>query len=602
MSSSVTCSLTFLSTEQYPPWDDRSKFAQLRRDCQEFKETLPDTLTLSRNNLQAHIEGRGAAAYMLIHVVHLLCQVFLHREYLPLLPFKQTKPSGPLDEPSFTGKEYQVPEGFWEDNADTCFGAARDMIDLITTCNGYSRLAETPIIAFALYSVAFIGVYCITFPEMDPRGHMCTPLSQRTANAPPGRSPGFGAATSAAELLASLQPRLPMTIGWYRTIRRAGKFFKSAKDAYAGVRRIPHGRMSSPASDRANGGAAPEADGADVNGNSSTDEYKLFERTLADFSRPELDDIEMADADPYRKNYDDSSSHDTPEGGSVDMEMRTGPSSNGPDSTSKPEAPPSAGGGGSWSAINTNNSNPASRHASVSASASNGGFRTYEPYPSHSPGSQPPGAGPAQSQPIHGGFRPAYSSSTPNSAGAPASILSPASGAPSAGAPPFEHQRPRGGSYLGADAWNAQNTQSSSTYGLPPPHQQTPPAPHTIVNHSSHQRDDRRDDRFAPSNNHTTSSDPSRGTVRQPDTPTFANAPPRANNQPPAPSNVETSPVSTEAWLASLPKALGADDLAAFTDGVEPSLYYSSRDDQPQQNGPLPPAFSGWLSAVYASS
>jgi hypothetical protein len=556
-------------------------------------------LILSRNNLQAHIEGRGAAAYMLIHVVHLLCQVFLHREYLPLLPLKQSKPSGPLDEPSFSGKDYQVPDGFWEDNADTCFGAARDMIDLITTCNGYCRLAETPIIAFALYSVAFIGVYCITFPEVDPRGHMCTPLSQRTPNAPQGRSPGFSAATSAAELLASLQPRLPMTIGWYRTIRRVGKFFKSAKDAHAGGRRIPSGGTSSPTSDRATGGAAADVEGADINGNSNSDEYKLFERTLADFSRPELDDIEMTDADPYRKNYDDSSSHGTPDGGSVDMDMRNGPSSNGPDSTSKAEAPVSAGGGGSWSAINTTNSNPASRHASISNPASNGGFRTYESYPTHSPGSQPSGAAPAQPQPTHGGFRPAYSSSTPHSAGAPASILSPASGAPSTGgSSSYEQQRPRGGSYLGADAWNPQNTQSPSTYGMPPPHQQTPPATHTVVNHASHQRDDR----YALTNEHSANNGLSRGTVRQPEATSSANAPSRANNHPAPSSNADTSPASNEAWLASLPLALGADDLAAFTDGVEPSLYYSSREEQQQQNVPLPPAFSGWLSAVYASS
>jgi hypothetical protein len=133
---------------------------------------------------------------------------------------------------------------------------------------------------------------------------------------------------------------------------------------------------------------------------------------------------------------------------------------------------------------------------------------------------------------------------------------------------------------------------------MPPPHQQTPPATHTVVNHASHQRDDR----YALTNEHSANNGLSRGTVRQPEATSSANAPSRANNHPAPSSNADTSPASNEAWLASLPLALGADDLAAFTDGVEPSLYYSSREEQQQQNVPLPPAFSGWLSAVYASS
>jgi len=92
-----------------------------------------------------------------MHTVHLLCSIMLHREYVPFIPLRCSKPQGPLDSPLFPPDQYEIPPGFWDDSARECFKAARDLIDLLRTCQEYEVLVETPIVGFATYTVAFCG-------------------------------------------------------------------------------------------------------------------------------------------------------------------------------------------------------------------------------------------------------------------------------------------------------------------------------------------------------------------------------------------------------------------------------------------------------------
>ena len=396
-------------TEQHPPWDSRSQFYQLRQQLQEFKATLPREQSLTRNYIQAHSHGRSLAPYMLIHVLFSLCQVFLHREYIPFIPLQCAKPSGPLDEPSFPADKFSVPERFWEDSAAECFAAARDIIDLITTCDGYGQLVQTPIVGFAVYIVAFTGVYCITFPEMDPQGYLCTPVAQRTRDPESaGKSPGFQAAIAAAEMLKKLQGRLHMAEGWYKTLRRLGRFLKKVRDLHVrSTKAVGNGETS--------GGAANgNGEGNGIKEEASGDEYRVFERNLSDFGNVDQEDVEMTDAhavsDRRGGGYgDDSDSHDT---GDVKSEDEgAGGRSGVPISDQLKTASGGGGGGGAWSAINTPHSNQSSRQPSVSATpqqqgqqSNGGGFRSYGDYGAQQ-GAQP---GQGQGQQSYG-FRPAYS-------------------------------------------------------------------------------------------------------------------------------------------------------------------------------------------------
>lgn len=145
--------------EKYPPWDRRSTFFALRRQLNAFKESLPRDLTLTAANTSAHITSRTSTPYTLMHTVHLLCSIMLHREYVPFIPLRCSKPQGPLDPPLFSPDEYQIPPGFWDESARECFKAAGDLIDLLRTCEEWQVLVETPIVGFATYTVAFVGVY-----------------------------------------------------------------------------------------------------------------------------------------------------------------------------------------------------------------------------------------------------------------------------------------------------------------------------------------------------------------------------------------------------------------------------------------------------------
>lgn len=122
-------------------------------------ESLPRDLTLSKANISAHITSRTSTPYTLMHSLHSLCSIMLHREYVPFIPLRCSKPQGPLDPPLFPPDQYEIPPGFWEDSARECFKAARDLIDLLRTCQEWDVLVETPIVGFATYTAAFVGKF-----------------------------------------------------------------------------------------------------------------------------------------------------------------------------------------------------------------------------------------------------------------------------------------------------------------------------------------------------------------------------------------------------------------------------------------------------------
>ena len=243
---------------------------------------------------------KSSTPYTLIHTVYLLCQIMLHREYVPFIPIRCTKPEGPLDPPLFPPEKYDVPPGFWEDSARECFKAAREIMDLVRSCQEWGALVETPIVGFAMYNVAFVGVYCINFPQMDPEGYMCTPKSsdaaQKANGAKMGESKGCEAARKALEMIGLMRPKLHMADGWFKTINRMHKYFKRMKSDYkkntaaieSGVSESDESPVSSRHLSLREGGIG-----------GGLDEFKLLERTLKEFGNLEdQHDAEMIDARP----------------------------------------------------------------------------------------------------------------------------------------------------------------------------------------------------------------------------------------------------------------------------------------------------------------
>lgn len=564
---SLICSfLTISRTEELPPWDPRCTWYKLRQQLSEFKASLPRQHTLTPQNTQAHISLKTSTPYTLVHTVYLLCQIILHREYVPFIPIRCSKPQGPLDAPTFPPDRYNVPPYFWEDSARELFKAARQIMDLVRSCQEWNALVETPIVGFAIYTVAFVGVYCINFHWMDPEGYMCTqPTSASSArldNSNSGESKGFEAARKALEMIGQMRPRLHMADGWFTTINRMHKYFRRMKSDYRkNVRAMESGSSGNEdASDSSRYLSLREGGSS-----GGLDEWKLLERTLQEFGKLVDHDVEMTDTGlrPGSRAtdalYDDSSAEATVK--SEERDQRA----------TAPEQPKAEG--GPWNAINTAPGAAAPRNPSVSSTPTSAPFRPYDSYPAQYQQAQQlptPQARPPPSIYAHhiNNFRPSYSADTPAPSGAPPSLTptSRTASTPSQPSPPFEH-RP------------------SNSYGWTPPntsYAMQPPQPATYTN-------------GVPYHNQQPS-------PLQPAHVAYPPPPPPQHHQQqlqPAPILQEPPQVQQqvwdayqkEAWLNSLHTRMSADDLAAFVDGGDIADWASREYSQP-----------GWLNTIWGGT
>ncbi|CAK3993967.1 serine threonine kinase fungal-specific transcription factor [Lecanosticta acicola] len=580
--------------EEYPPWDHRCQFHKLVNQCRDFKASLPRQHALTHQNTQAHISMKTSTPYLLVHTVYLLCQIMLHREYVPFIPIRCSKPEGPLDPPVFPSNKYDVPPDFWTDSARDCFRSAREIMDLVRTCQEWNALVETPIVGFSIYTVAFVGVYCMNFPWMDPDGYMCSipDSAARPDQAKSSVSKGFEAARKALEMVGNMRTRLHMADGWFKTINRMHKYFRRMKLDY---------RKNAQTIESSSEGDSPVStrhlslrEGGLGGG---LDEFKLFERTLSDFGNLEDQDVEMTDARPDSRPldavYDDSSA-----GTTVKSEE---PGDRGERPHASTEQTKSEG--GAWSAINAVPGAPASRQPSISATPSSAQFRSYDSY---SQGQQPPSQQSKGPQPLHSypnhinNFRPVYSEAS-GSAGPPSSLTSPAaqsatgSTPQSRPSPPFERQHqhqqhPHQQSYGGWAAHNAQYPMQA-----PPP----PPNPYTngVTHHHSHSHSHATTP--TPLHHHAGVPYPAHQQSGYP-TPGHPGPPghPQPHTQPqhavPGVQQPVWDPVTKEQWLNSIDTRLGGDDVAAFVDGGELAEWATMASAQ---------GFGGgWLSTVWGGA
>jgi len=213
--------------ETLPPWNDSTEFFKLRRELESFNQALPSSLTFTEANLSAHIEKRNATAYASMHTLYKLCLIMLHREYIPFIPLRSEKPSGPLDDPKFSPDDFDIPPGFWEESAEIMFKAAKDIISIVKTCQEDGALPESPQIGFAVWQAAFVCLYGTYFPHMDTGRHVQT--------GPPGQGgdPRHGFYTDlTSRVLKDMVPTLKMVKSYQATIKAMHKYFARVKKEY----------------------------------------------------------------------------------------------------------------------------------------------------------------------------------------------------------------------------------------------------------------------------------------------------------------------------------------------------------------------------------
>ena len=210
-------------TEEYPPWRPESTFATLRELLDQFYQDLPRQLEFNIANVEAHIAWKSPTPYTVMHTIYFLCLIVLHREYVPFIPLRCPKPQGPLDSPTFPPDRYVIPPGFWDESAREMFKAARDMMNLVRTCQEWNALVETPMVGFAIYTVAFVGVYAFHFPQMDPHGYMCSSSSALSDESHPMDSGGQHEARRAIQIIGHMRARLKMAEGYVRARGRRAR-------------------------------------------------------------------------------------------------------------------------------------------------------------------------------------------------------------------------------------------------------------------------------------------------------------------------------------------------------------------------------------------
>ncbi|SPO05827.1 uncharacterized protein DNG_08514 [Cephalotrichum gorgonifer] len=186
------------------PWDENSTFRKLRRRLDDFYASLPETFTLSTKNFFRHDNHQATSMYVSLHMLGSVCQIMIHREYIPFIPIRCERPSGPLDPPLIVD---EGPAGFWMESAEHVFRSARDIVELIGLAG--DKLPQSSLVLFAIWTSAFCGLYAIHFPHMDTEGYMSESgdvESQREAIRDMTKESATGTTYHALEKLSSYLP------------------------------------------------------------------------------------------------------------------------------------------------------------------------------------------------------------------------------------------------------------------------------------------------------------------------------------------------------------------------------------------------------------
>lgn len=94
-------------------------------------------------------------------------QIFLHRDFIPLLPLRLLGPSGPTEPPFFSS---EAPPGWWESSAETLHHAADCVADILAQLQTTKTLVMSPLVGFCAFSTALIHLHTAAFPQMNSGG------------------------------------------------------------------------------------------------------------------------------------------------------------------------------------------------------------------------------------------------------------------------------------------------------------------------------------------------------------------------------------------------------------------------------------------------
>lgn len=117
-------------------WSPKSTFLSIKREARDFKESLPEMLIYSKENLKSHAVGKTANQFLYLHILYQQVILFMHRFAFPTRA--DSRP--PKD----------VPRDFLTESARTALDAANQISILINESMDHNVVAP-----FAGYSAFF---------------------------------------------------------------------------------------------------------------------------------------------------------------------------------------------------------------------------------------------------------------------------------------------------------------------------------------------------------------------------------------------------------------------------------------------------------------
>ena len=90
--------------------------------------------------------------------------VFLHREFVPLLPTRVAPPTEPSEPPYF---DSEAPSGWWESSAEILHSAATSVADIINELEETSITMMTPLAGFTAFTAAITLSHVAAFPHIN---------------------------------------------------------------------------------------------------------------------------------------------------------------------------------------------------------------------------------------------------------------------------------------------------------------------------------------------------------------------------------------------------------------------------------------------------
>ncbi|OCL14773.1 hypothetical protein AOQ84DRAFT_330475 [Glonium stellatum] len=150
--------------EQSPPWSEDSTFFRLRQALSDWAVALPPKHRYNASMFNAHAIAGYAASYGFMHLVYCTAVIFLHREYIQVLP-DRSKPYWDRD-----GEKWGPPPdaAFWKKSLLDLFGASKRATDILNKLWSLGASVLTPFVGFSAFTASGMNIYLAILPWMCP--------------------------------------------------------------------------------------------------------------------------------------------------------------------------------------------------------------------------------------------------------------------------------------------------------------------------------------------------------------------------------------------------------------------------------------------------